>query len=211
MAKRRTNYKGPRQPDGKPSRAKDPSRAAMMREEPADQLALDVRAKHLAVKWGIGTKAEVADEFGEIKDVIIPIPRQQARNPLYGTFHGLLYQTKELSREQFDTCQRILDLHNLEMKRIGADNAIYERLGFQSGFLSQDELDQRQRAISAKWGQLKTMIQAAQNEHRQGNLWAALQFCLFDDQAFTHMVGDLRLALNAGARFFGVSQKRKAA
>ena len=208
MAKKRKN--GPREPNGRLSRAKDPQRAAMMREEPADQLALDVRAKHLALHWGIGTKGEVIDEHGEIKDGIVPMPRQQARNPLYGTFYGLLYQTKELSREQYETCQRILDLHNLEMKRIGADNAIYERLGFQSGILTQDELDKRQRAISAKWGQLKQAIQAEQN-YQRGNLWAALQYCLFENQSFTHMVGDLRLALNAGGRFFGVGQKRKAA
>lgn len=211
----RKKHKGPREANGRLSRAKEPALALASRPEPADHLALDIKARHLMQQWGIGRNIEVEvvdPKTGELtKEIqLVPITRQAARNPLYGTFCGLLYQTKELSREQYDSGQRILDLRNLEMKRIGSESAIYERLGFQSGVLSQDELDKRQRAISAKWGELKHCIQEAQNQHR-GNLWAALQYCLFEDQAFPHMIGDLRLALNVGTRFFGIGQRRKAA
>lgn len=191
MAKKRKS--GPREKNGRISRAKEPRMNETPREEPADELALGIRAKHLAEQWGVNVTS-----------------MQEARNPLYSTFVGILYTKRELSREQYDAGQRVLDLRNLEMKRIACENAIYERFGFSSGILSPEQFNERQRAISAVWGDFKRSIQTAQNEHR-GNLWAALQYCLYEDQSFTHMIGDLRLALNVAHRFFSTAQRRKAA
>lgn len=191
MAKKRKN--GPREKNGRISRAKNPGMNETQRAEPADEMTLEIRAKHLAAQWGV----KVAS-------------MQEARNPMLGTFIGVLHVRKELSREQYDAGQRVLDLRNLEMKRIACENAIYERFGFSSGVLSPEQFDERQRAISAVWGDFKRSIQSAQNEHR-GNLWAALQYCLYEDQSFPHMIGDLRLALNVAHRFFSTAQKRKAA
>jgi len=47
-------------------------------------------------------------------------------------------------------------------------------------------------------------IQAAQNENRGANLWAALDICIINDQWMHHMTGDVRILCNALARFFRI-------
>lgn len=51
----------------------------------------------------------------------------------------------------------------------------------------------------------RAAIQAKQNEVRlQANLWAAIDLILVRDHAMHHLVGDLRYALNALARHYGL-------
>lgn len=54
----------------------------------------------------------------------------------------------------------------------------------------------------------RTAIQNAQLEHRNANLWAAIQQIVINDADFPHMIGDLRLVGNALVRHYqGLDRK----
>lgn len=205
MAKRGPKRKPvPREPNGR-----------AMRSEPADRLALETRARHLMDRWGIcdKIKVDIADlETGELtkQEQIVPISRQAATNPLLSTFVGTLYYTKDISQVQYEASQTYIKMVNQERKRIASKDTHYEPPESLSEAKSQDEMDTASRAQAERYGELQKAIQAAQNHHR-GNLWTALSHCVLRDEPLHHMVGDLRLALNAVDHFVNPERVKKAA
>lgn len=175
--------------------AREPNgRAVRSTQEPADSVAISARAKMLEQQWGIDPKHS----------------KEAARQPLTGTFVGTLYFTKQISRIQYDASQSFLTLLNKERKRTNSALAHYEASETLSELRSQDDIDASNRALAARYSDMQRAIQAAQN-YQRGNLWAALQFCVTENNGFDHMIGDLREALNALDHFFNGVRARKAA
>lgn len=60
-----------------------------------------------------------------------------------------------------------------------------------------------QRAV-AKWEGIKQAIYAEQEIHTHANMWGAVNYLLDRDEQHPHMIGDLRLALNAIGHKLGI-------
>jgi hypothetical protein len=69
-----------------------------------------------------------------------------------------------------------------------------------------------QRAVR-KWEAIQAAIQTEQafHENRGANMWAAVNYLLERDEQVPHMIGDLRLALNAVGHHLGLIAKPVAA
>lgn len=186
MAKRGPKRKNvPREPNG---------RALRTIPETMDDVALDARAKSLVAHWGIPAKDA----------------KEAARQPLTSTFVGLLYFTKEITKIQYEASQTFLTLTNQERKRTNSALAHYEASETLSEYQPPEAIDARNRATAARYAAMQKAIQAAQN-YQRGNLWAALQYCVCDNNGHERMIGDLRLALNALDLFFNGVRANRAA
>ncbi len=163
-----------------------PSRS---KAEPIDTVALDARVRMLKDKWRVG--------------------KDDAKEPLLSTFVGRLYFTKQISKVQYEASQSYLTLSNREQKRIASGDAHYEHGETIAPIRSQDEIDEANRTLKDRYAAFQRAIQVAQNQSR-GNLWAALQYCKSTND-HDHMVGDMRLALNAADLFFNGARSKKAA
>jgi len=184
--------------------AREPNgRALRTIPEPADEVAIAARAKTLMAHWKI--KDDAPDYGAKVKEA-----KEAARQPLTGTFIGLLYFNKEISKIQYEASQTFLTLTNQERKRTNSALAHYEASETLSELRSQEDIDASNRALQARYIAMQKAIQEAQN-YQRGNLWAALQFCVVDNRGFEHMIGDLRLALNALDLFFNGVRARRAA
>lgn len=62
--------------------------------------------------------------------------------------------------------------------------------------------------LKRQYDTARAAIQNAQNEHRNANLWAAVQQIVVNDADFPYMIGDLRLVGNALMRHYqGLDRK----
>jgi len=156
-----------REPNGRISRAK-------RIREPADRLALSVRARHLGVSV------------------------EEARDPRLSTYIGRLYrlgaQAGGLSEEQYDAALAFLEIRNKYLWAIGSPAALHEE---GTGVLDDVGYEEAVKRDRARYGAMLKALQTAQFEHRHDNLFAALQYLVIDDVELPHMLGALRLALNA--------------
>lgn len=187
MAKKRGRPKktGPREPNGRLART-------VIKDENAEPLALRARVFGLTEK---DAKDQKAGSFiGRLR-----LKRQNDRNSPDG-----------LDEEQYEAGLRYLELRNLYHKQIGAEEAIYESGVFSGMEASEEERSRRWASIRDRWHGAIAAVQAKQNESR-GNLFAALDYCVVRDAMHVHMIGDLRLALNALADYFRRGKLRKAA
>jgi len=162
-----------REPNGRISRAITPP-------EPADKLALEVRARQLGVSV------------------------EKARDPRLGTYIGRLAilgaKHGGLSDEQYQAALTFLEIRNNWLRAIGSPAAHYEeRIALSEGE-SQEEAVKRDKA---RYETMMKALQEAQFDNRQENLGAALQYLVIEDKELPYMIGTLRLALNALARHFG--------
>jgi len=161
----------PREPNGRISRARSV-------REPADRLALVVRARQLGVSV------------------------EQARDPRLATYIGRLNRLGKddgLSYAQYQAALTFLQIRNNWLRAIGSPAAHYEeRIGL-SDEQNQEEAVKRDKA---RYEAMRQALKEAQFDAPHENLYAALQYLVIDDLELPHMVGTLRLALNALDRHF---------
>lgn len=74
-----------------------------------------------------------------------------------------------------------------------------------------DRYAARCQAAIAKFDGIRDAVRAEQclHENKGANMWAALDYLVGRDQQLPHMVGDLRLALNAIGHHMGMMQRPK--
>jgi len=190
MARKRS--KASREPNGRISRAKNPTASA--REIPADEEPLKLRAK----VFGLTPKDAKDQKAGSFIGRLCIRHRNDKNDPI------------GLTDEQYEAGLRYLELRNLYHRQIGSEDAIYERSTFGTMTDSPEEQAKRWQSIKTRWNEAIASVQRRQNESA-GNLFAALDYCVVRDQSFTSMVGDLRIALNGLAEFFSRGKARKAA
>ncbi|MBB5074458.1 hypothetical protein HNQ69_001601 [Bartonella callosciuri] len=163
-----------REPNGRISRAQRP------RTSPS-QSTIEMRAKH----------------FG--------LTIEEAKNPLSSSYIGRLcllgYKQDALgiSREQYDTAQRYLQIRNDYLCAKGLPNGYYDDFTHRSDEKAQKQWVQR---ATDHYENMKEAIKEAQHLHRQHNFHAALQYLVVEDQPLAHLICSLRLILNVLHKHF---------
>ncbi|WP_208436292.1 hypothetical protein [Bartonella phoceensis] len=163
-----------REPNGRISRAQKP-------RTPPPQHTIAMRAKH----------------FG--------LTIEEAKNPLVGTYIGRLcllgYKQDALgiSKEQYDTAQRYLQIRNDYLCAKGLPNGYYDDFTHTS-----DEKAQKQwiQKATDHYENMQEVIQKTQHLHRQHNFYAALQYLVVEDQPLPSLVCSLRIILNVLHEYF---------
>ncbi|BBL53850.1 hypothetical protein MF1_11080 [Bartonella quintana] len=165
----------PREPNGRISRSKRPHKAP-------PQSMIEMRAKH----------------FG--------LSIEEAKNPLSGSYIGRLcllgYKqgSTGISKEQYDTAQRYLQIRNDYLCAKGLPSGYYDDFTHASS----DEKAQKQwvRRATDHYEEMQEAIKEAQQLHRQYNFHAALQYLVVEDQSLSYLVCSLRLVLDALHKHF---------
>lgn len=151
---------------------------------PADIVALDARRRHLGLTV------------------------EQAKDQKAGSFIGylnLIGPSDGLSDDQYEAATNYLGLHNAYLRAIGAPGRVLDgETGIPASEVTDAYIDW---VIDTKevYADCRKAIQESQNEARHANLWAALDYCIIQDQHIHRMIGDLRILCNCLARFFRVA------
>ncbi len=163
-----------REPNGRISRAQKP-------HTPSPQQTIEMRAKH----------------FG--------LTIEEAKNPLVGTYIGRLcllgykQEISSISKEQYDTAQRYLQIRNDYLCAKGLPNGYYDDFTHAS-----DEKAQKQwiQKATDRYENMKEVIKETQHLYRQHDFHAALQYLVVEDQPLPYLVCSLRIILNALHKYF---------
>lgn len=167
------------------SRAKEPG-------DPADKVAREARMRIFGVEAEVASTPEAASFMGRLS--------------LLGQKGG------GISRDQYEALIRFSMDRESYMKSIMApDSLVNVGDGGPSSFDEQADAESRARA-KRRYMKARDAIQAAQNENRTVNLWAAIEHIVIKNMNFSHMIGDLRLVGNALHRHYqGLDRRREAA
>ncbi|KEC57041.1 hypothetical protein [Bartonella rochalimae] len=141
----------------------------------ADQLAIEMRAKH----------------FG--------LTIEQAKNSLSGTYIGRLYLHSKLNQDQYDAAQKYLQIKNDYLCAKGLPYAIYDDFSPSSNEEAQKQWIKK--ATNCYEG-MKEVIKEAQCFYHQYNLHSALQYLVVEDKTLPHLVPSLHIVLNALHKHF---------
>lgn len=133
----------------------------------------------------------------------VPLDRAKGQNA--GSFVGRLKDERHLSDAQFDAAQTYMSERLSYLRAISAppemDAVDLNRV---KGRASGLNIERDQRAVARYEATLKA-IQAAQNVlGNTATLFAALDLCVVRDMQMYRLLGDLRLALNALAKHYGL-------
>lgn len=150
------------------------------------------------------------------RERLFDIPRANSRDQMAGCFVGRLRLQGELSQPQYEAAvmwQADCWNYSIAMRSPRPPGAV--NLNATKGGSGDYENRVRSQASFERYELALKAVQEKQNEIRgQGALYAALNYCVTADLALTHMIGDLRTALNALAKHYGLNGlagKRKAA
>lgn len=139
------------------------------------------------------------------------VPMDKLRDQMAGSYIGRLCLSGEITHQQFDAAQAYLaDRRDYHMaidapKQMGAVdlNAVHGR--------NHHENVKRSQQSVAKFRAAEAAIREAQTVlGNMGNLYAAVSLCIINDEELRHLVGDVRLVLNALARHYGLDNRRAA-
>ncbi|WP_375615893.1 MULTISPECIES: hypothetical protein [unclassified Bartonella] len=167
-----------KEPNGHISRVQSPSKSP-------PQSAIEMRAKH----------------FG--------LSLEEAKNPLVGTYIGRLCllgykeDSSGISKEQYDTAQRYLQIRNDYLCAKGLPNGYYD--GFTHSASDEKAKKQWIQKATEHYEDMQEAIKEAQYQHRQHNFHAALQYLVIEDQPLSPLVGSLRIILDALHKHFDCS------
>ncbi|MBB4076271.1 hypothetical protein GGR08_000564 [Bartonella fuyuanensis] len=170
-----------REPNGRISRAKSLSKSA-------PQSAIEMRAKH----FGLSLK--------------------EAKNPLSSSYIGRLCllgfkeNSTGISKEQYDTAQRYLQIRNDYLCAKGLPNGYYD--GFTHSTSDENAKKQWIQRATEHYEDMQEAIKEAQSLHRQHNFHAALQYLVIEDQPLSTLVGSLRIILDALSKHFSCSTQK---
>lgn len=135
-----------------------------------------------------------------------------SKDQFAGTFVGRLFLGGDLTRMQLEAAQIYhQECVNNSLACAGPAPPKAVNLNATHGA----SVDMEDVAQTRKWRMSyklsREAVQAKQDEiHGNGNLFGALSICVLQDQPLTHLVGDLRIALNALVRHYGLMRKSAA-
>ncbi|PQA71721.1 hypothetical protein C3731_20590 [Brucella oryzae] len=115
-----------------------------------------------------------------------------------------------ISTDQYDAAERYREVFNDKRKAECSAAAHYDHTGTIAAF-DPDEYEAWVKRAKQAYKDARDAIDLAQQELRTGNLYAAVQFMLENDQFFPHMLGDIRLVCNALHRHFFTQKRKKVA
>ena len=166
-----------REPNGRISRAK----------EPPSKLALEARARMTGLSIERAHDQQAGQWLGRLHMTYQTWHRQDRSkdNP---------QPPMSISTGQYHALLSFQTMHNNYLKAVGAPGAIYDGGG--QGLGDEDAAETWARFTKQKYEGARHVIQEAQNGC-PGNLWAALDHCVIQEQQMPHMIGDLRVLANA--------------
>jgi hypothetical protein len=118
---------------------------------------------------------------------------------------GLRNSTDGISPAQYDAAVAYMEARQNFKRAVKSPDALATGNGGASCVDGPEYDEWCQRAVR-KWEAIQAAIQTEQgfHENRGANMWAALDHLLARDQQLPHMIGDLRLALNAVGHHLGI-------
>jgi hypothetical protein len=144
----------------------------------------------------------------EARERVFGVAIKDSIDPLAETFVGRLYLQRAVTRKQLDAAQQLHKDYVRYARTIGMPAPQPRASAFgQTG--SGEPLEffyEEKRAACVKWDAVKRIVTDANQIHRTGTLWAAVYYCVLMDQPLMHLVGDMRLALNALARHYVIGE-----
>ena len=156
--------------------------------DPADKVAREARMRHFGVTAKDASTAEASTAIG--------------RWALLGTKGG------GISQEQYEALTRFTTTREHYLLSMQVPDSL--RSKGSPGRSTFDEQRDTDRAVSLKkqYDGAMAAIKAAQIEHRNANLFAALQYVVVGNCDFPHMIGDVRIVGNVLHRLFqGLDRK----
>lgn len=167
------NEEASREPNGRISRAK----------EPADKLALSIRARNAGISI-VEAKDQKAESFIGILSI-------------RGQHNG------GITLGQYDACMEYLRIRADFLRAIAAPGCGVAGEGPGSGGT---EISAAYVSWSSKakqrYAEVKDAIALEQEGNRLDNLWAALDLCIHNDMRLWHLVGSIRIIANTLTRHF---------
>jgi hypothetical protein len=172
------------------------------------------RTKSGAISRAAGAYNENADAI-ELRMRVFGLTEKEARDQKAGTYvgrlclAGLRNSTDGVSEAQYDAATAYLEAYANFKRAVKSPDALATGSGGASGVEGPGYEQWCQRAVS-KWEGIQKAVYAEQEIHSHANMWAALDYVVGRDQEFPHMIGDLRLALNAVGHHLGIIPKPRA-
>lgn len=171
------------------------------------------RTKSGAISRAKGAYNENAEAIA-LRMRVFGLSEKEARDQKAATYvgrlclAGLRKSTDGISQAQYDAAQAYLEARQNFQKAVKSPNALATGNGGASGAEGPGYEQWCQRAV-VKFEAIKLAIQTEQgfHENRGANMWAAVNYLLERDEQMPHLIGDLRLALNAVGHHLGLIAK----
>lgn len=147
---------------------------------------------------------------------VFGLTEKEARDQKAATYVGRLrlancrHSTDGISEAQYDAAVAYREAYEAFQRAVKSPDALRTGNGGACGPESDDYVIWCQRAV-AKWEGIKAAVYLEQgfHENRGANMWAALDYLVIRDEQHPHMIGDLRLALNAIGHHLGMIPRPK--
>ncbi|WEK05753.1 MAG: hypothetical protein P0Y65_05720 [Candidatus Devosia phytovorans] len=173
------------------------------------------RTKSGAISRAAGAYNENADAIA-LRMRVFGLSEKDARDQKAATFIGRLCMagrrntTDGITEAQYEAATEYLAAYANFQKAVKSPNAL--RTGSGGGDQGESaDYDSRCRRWVQKFEAIQAAVQQEQgfHENRGSNMWAAIDYLLIRDEQHSHMIGDLRLALNAVGHHLGIIQRPK--
>lgn len=144
----------------------------------------------------------------EARERIFGVKEEASGTELAGTVCGRLLLSQEISRQQMDAAVAFAATYAAYQRAIDSPRppkAVEIGAPTGRGALMDVTPEQAKRAAQ-QWEAAKSVIRDANCEpaNRGSQLYAACDYLVLRDEFHEHMVGDLRIALNALSRHYGL-------
>lgn len=143
----------------------------------------------------------------EARERVFGVDHLHSGTELAGSFVGRLYLAGEVRRHQLDAARTFCTEWVAYSRALGLPSQprAVDLSGVRTGSVY-DITPEQQHAAVARWDASVWAVSEANMQCRDGALYAALYYCVLMDQSLTHMVGDMRLGLNALARHYRIAE-----
>lgn len=143
------------------------------------------------------------------------LSEQDARDQKAATFIGrlnLMDKKTLISNAQYDAAVEFQEVYDRYKRAIAAPDASKQSGGVSAG-MDSDEYARWCQSAKARYNAAIEAVRTEQGlfENRGANLYAAIDYLVCRNEQHWHMVGDVRIALNALAHHFGLLGKTKPA
>jgi hypothetical protein len=174
------------------------------------------RTKSGAISRANSAYQENADAIA-LRMRVFGLTEKEARDQKAATYvgrlclAGLRNNTDGISPAQYDAAVAYLEARQNFKRAVKSPDALATGNGGASGVEGPGYDEWCQRAVR-KWEAIQTAIQTEQgfHENRGANMYAAVNYLLERDEQMPHMIGDLRLALNAVGHHLGMISRERA-
>ena len=167
-----------------------------------------------------GRISRAASSYNENADAIalrqrmFGISEQDARDQKAATYIGRLClggrkkTTDGITEAQYEAAQEYLRCYHAFQRAVKSPDALRSGEGISLGIESEGYADWCKDKVE-RYRKLTDAIKAEQclHENRGANMFAAIHLILIRDETMPHLIGDLRLALNAIGHHFGIIPK----